>query len=223
MSKSAQEISLPIHVAILDHQGILGIGLKNIVQNFKGFEHADITLYKTGSEFIVTDIQKFRLIILDSSFKSKEAMKHLERIVKNSKQTALLLLSDESAEIGIQEALKLNASGFLKKDYSEEELEFSLSKLMNGSKYYDTESLLKYSKNAQKKKITYKPDDLQLDESDMQMIKLIADEYTQIEMNAMLNLPTSTIMYLRRRLFAKMKVKNTAGLMRKAINYGLIG
>lgn len=54
------------------------------------------------------------------------------------------------------------------------------------------------------------------------MIRLIADEYTQLEMNEMLKLPTSTIMYLRRRLFAKMKVKNTAGLMRKAINYGLI-
>jgi DNA-binding CsgD family transcriptional regulator len=73
-----------------------------------------------------------------------------------------------------------------------------------------------------KKKISQKPDDLLLDEADTQMIRLIADEYTQLEMNEMLRLPTSTIMYLRRRLFAKMKVKNTAGLMRKAINYGLI-
>jgi DNA-binding NarL/FixJ family response regulator len=222
MSNPSKEISIPISIAILDHQGILGIGLKNIVRNFKGFENADINLFKSGSEFAETDMLKFRIIILDSSFKSKEAIKHLEKIVKGSKYTSILLLSDENAENGIQEALRINASGFLKKDCSEEELEFALIKMVKGSKYFDTESLLKYSKNVLKKKISLKPDDLHLDEADMQMIRLIADGYTQLEMNEMLKLPTSTIMYLRRRLFAKMKVKNTAGLIRKAINYGLI-
>lgn len=222
MSNPSKEISIPISIAILDHQGILGIGLKNIVRNFKGFENADINLFKSGSEFAETDMLKFRIIILDSSFKSKEAIKHLEKIVKGSKYSSILLLSDENAENGIQEALRINASGFLKKDCSEEELEFALIKMVKGSKYFDTESLLKYSKNVLKKKISLKPDDLHLDEADMQMIRLIADGYTQLEMNEMLKLPTSTIMYLRRRLFAKMKVKNTAGLIRKAINYGLI-
>jgi DNA-binding NarL/FixJ family response regulator len=222
MSNPSKEISIPISIAILDHQGILGIGLKNIVRNFKGFENADINLFKSGSEFAETDMLKFRIIILDSSFKSKEAINHLEKIVKGSKYSSILLLSDENAENGIQEALRINASGFLKKDCSEEELEFALIKMVKGSKYFDTESLLKYSKNVLKKKISLKPDDLHLDEADMQMIRLIADGYTQLEMNEMLKLPTSTIMYLRRRLFAKMKVKNTAGLIRKAINYGLI-
>jgi DNA-binding NarL/FixJ family response regulator len=222
MSNLSKEISIPISIAILDHQGIIGIGLKNIIRNFRGFENADISLFKLGTEFADTDMQKFRIIILDSSFKSKEASKHLEKIVKGSKYTSILVLSDDASEKGIQEALKMNANGFLKKDCSEEELEFALIKLVKGSKYYDTDSLLKYSKNLHKKKITLKPDDLHLDEADMQMIRLIADEYTQLEMNEMLKLPTSTIMYLRRRLFAKMKVKNTAGLMRKAINYGLI-
>lgn len=222
MAKSSKEISIPISIAVLDHQGILGIGLKNIIRNFRGFENADISLFKSGSDFAETDMQKYRIIILDSSFKSREANKHIEKIVKGSKYTSILILSDETAEKGIQEALKMNANGFLKKDCSEEELEFALIKLVKGSKYFDTDSLLKYSKNLHRKKISLKPDDLQLDESDMQMIRLIADEYTQLEMNEMLNLPTSTIMYLRRRLFAKMQVKNTAGLMRKAIAYGLI-
>jgi DNA-binding NarL/FixJ family response regulator len=222
MSNSTKEISIPLNIAVLDHQGILGIGLKNIIRNFGGFENADISLFKSGADFAETDVHKFRIIILDSSFKSKEANTHLEKIVKGSKYTSILILSDESAEKGVQEALKINACGFLKKDCTEEELEFALIKLVKGSKYYDTESLLKYAKNLHKKKISQKPDDLLLDEADTQMIRLIADEYTQLEMNEMLRLPTSTIMYLRRRLFAKMKVKNTAGLMRKAINYGLI-
>ena len=222
MANSSKEKSIPISIAVLDHQGILGIGLKNIIRNFGGFENADISLFKSGLEFAETDIQRFRIIILDSSFKSKEANKHLEKIIKGRKYTTVLILSDETAEKGIQEALKINANGFLKKDCTEEELEFALIKLVKGSKYYDTDSLLKYSKNLHKKKISLKPDDLILDEADMQMIRLIADEYTQLEMNDMLQLPTSTIMYLRRRIFAKMKVKNTAGLMRKAINYGLI-
>jgi DNA-binding NarL/FixJ family response regulator len=222
MAKSSKEISIPISIAVLDHQGILGIGLKNIIRNFRGFENADIILFKSGSDFAETDTQKFRIIILDSGFKSREANKHIEKIIKGSKYTSILILSDDPAEKGIQEALKMSANGFLKKDCSEEELEFALIKLVKGSKYFDTDSLLKYSKNLHKKKISLKPDDLHLDESDMQMIRLIADEYTQLEMNEMLNLPTSTIMYLRRRLFAKMNVKNTAGLMRKAISYGLI-
>ena len=75
MAKSSKEISIPISIAVLDHQGILGIGLKNIIRNFRGFENADISLFKSGSDFAETDMQKYRIIILDSSFKSRELHK----------------------------------------------------------------------------------------------------------------------------------------------------
>jgi two-component system response regulator DegU len=61
-----------------------------------------------------------------------------------------------------------------------------------------------------------------LDELDIKVIQLIADEYTQLEMNQILDLPTSTIMYLRRRLFIKMGVKNTAGMVKKALQNRII-
>ena len=54
------------------------------------------------------------------------------------------------------------------------------------------------------------------------MIKLISLEYTQDEISTKMRLNTTTLTYYRRNVMNKLGVKNTAGLIIKALKLGII-
>jgi len=55
-----------------------------------------------------------------------------------------------------------------------------------------------------------------------EVLKLIADEYTTKEIASELYISFQTVMSHRKNLLEKMKVKNTAGLIRKAFECGIM-
>ncbi len=222
MYQMPEQVSTSTNIAILDGQGIYGLGLRQVIQKIDGFENSDIVVFKSLVEFMDAPLSVFKVVIVDAEFKEIDSLQIIEQIHKLNKRAAIVLISDQKDENSFAKAMQLNLHAFLRKDCSASELQFALQRVTLGLKYFDSDELLQHFKNSPKKKINGKAEDIHLDETDLKMVKLIAEEYTQLEMNKILDLPTSTIMYLRRRLFAKMGVKNTAGFIRKAIHYGLI-
>jgi DNA-binding NarL/FixJ family response regulator len=154
--------------------------------------------------------------------KDADPVHMFEQLNNETPDAKILLLVKEVDPDKISSFIDAGIKGIIKKDCEPDEVLHAIKMLISGKRYFDSDILYEYLKRAGQVKKVPMPEDLVLDQTDMQMIKLIADEYTQVEMNKILELPTSTIMYLRRRLFAKMNVKNTAGLMKKVVQYGLI-
>lgn len=61
-----------------------------------------------------------------------------------------------------------------------------------------------------------------LSEREMQVLILVAYEFSNKEIATILSLSANTIDSYRRRLFAKFKVKNSAGLIRVAFDMGYL-
>lgn len=222
MFQFSDSVSTATNIAILDPQGFYGLGLRQVIQKFSGFEQSELSVFKSSKEFLESPLSVFRVVIVEAGFLEHESAHFIDQIRKENKQVMMMLLAEHDDESAVATANKHHFNAFLYKDCSSDELQFAIERLNQGEKYYNTEAMLKFMRGSNKKKLM--PSNLEslLDETDIKMIHLIADEYTQVEMNKMLGLPTSTIMYLRRRLFSRLGVSNTAGLIRKALQYGII-
>ncbi len=57
---------------------------------------------------------------------------------------------------------------------------------------------------------------------EIEVIKLIAQEYTTQEIADQLFVSTNTVATHKRNLFVKMDVKNSVGMIKKAVDWGLL-
>ena len=98
-------------------------------------------------------------------------------------------------------------------------MEEAILKVNQGDRYFD-EQLFKANPEKQAKR----PEHFipRLTNREKEVLVLISREYTSIEIGSELHISLGTVETHRRNLIAKLNVKNTAGLVRKAMEYKLI-
>lgn len=62
----------------------------------------------------------------------------------------------------------------------------------------------------------------QISQREKEVLRLISYEYTTQEIAARLYISANTVMSHRKRLLSKLSVSNTAGMMRRGFEYGLL-
>ena len=122
----------------------------------------------------------------------------------------------------ISEMVKAGAKGYLLKNTEFDELIFAIKKVYAGEMFFSMQvtSIMTSS-------VTDKKEDSlialnQLTKRERQILKLIAEEYTNKEIAEKLFLSSRTVDTHRRNLLIKVGAKNTAGLVKFALKYNLI-
>jgi DNA-binding NarL/FixJ family response regulator len=210
------------HIAIVEGNGMYSLGMRQIIQQTEDFASSEVLIFKNLQEFLVSPGRVFSILILEPAALGSDQAYAAERILALNPGVAILLLMSKNDEPDLFKLLKPEILGVIPKDCDVYELRFALFRLVNGKSYVDSDWILQRHRVMVKKRGPAKPAPPDLDEKDIRMIRLIGEEYTQMEMQEIMELPSSTIMYLRRRVLAKLGVKNTAGLVRKAIQLGIL-
>jgi len=120
--------------------------------------------------------------------------------------------------------MELGANSYLLKDCSAEELERAIKSVYNEGYYFHgklAQAMLKGLKKHQLKKPGLKNHE-SVTERELEVLELICQEYTAKEIAEKLFISQRTAEGHRKNLIAKLGVKNTAGLIVKAIKEGLI-
>lgn len=149
----------------------------------------------------------------------------LTKEVKESKPgVKVLALSMHDDKSYIVKMLEVGASGYILKNAGKEEMLNAIHTVANGNTYFSSQvsaKLLEHLTNpqaAQKKK----PQGIPLTDREIEVLKLIADEYSNPEIAAKLFISIRTVDTHRRNLLDKLGAKNTAGLVKYAIQKGLL-
>lgn len=157
-----------------------------------------------------------------------EATKKVKELYPHIKVLALTMHDDP---IYISEILKVGASGYLLKNTGKEELISAIKKVQAGEKFLSHDvsaKLIEQMFSADQPSMSggstmggngRKPD---ITKRELEIIKLIAQEMTNTEIAAKLNNSPMTIITHRKNLLRKLGVKNTAGLIRYAVQNGLL-
>lgn len=210
----------PIKIIIADDHQMFLEGICSLLQNTPEVVVTDTALngneviekIKTADvDIVVTDIN---MPIFDGIALSKYIKKHHPGL-------KILILSTHNDAEMIGKCIQNEVDGYLLKNAEKDELLKALETIASGEKYFGQEVKNEYMNNvfsASKEKETI----FQLSRREKEILKYIAMEYTTQEIADTLFISQNTVNTHRKNMLSKINAKNTAGLVKYAMQQGLL-
>lgn len=212
-----------IHLAD-DHQVLID-GMKTLLNtntNFEvvGFSLDGSTLY---DDVISNDTN---ILILDISMPKKDGIEVVKEFAQKGFPCKVIILSSYDDLKIIQEVMKLGVNGYLTKQCAGENIVEAIHAVSNGEDYFCTTVREKIFNSATKnisKLNKYNPTiDSLLTGREIEIITLIALEYSGKEISEQLFISSNTVETHRKNIMKKLKAKNTISIVKYAIKNNLI-
>lgn len=203
-----------------DHQ-LFRAGVANLLQKEEGFEVVGTA--KDGEEAIRIARQlQPDVIVMDIHLPGSDGISATRQILSEFPDAKILALSNFETEDYVVNMLRSGAKGYILKEAPMEELVLAIKTIANGSSYFAKEismKILALLENIGLPSASKEPSEKSsLTEREMEILELVAAEMTNKEIAALLYISPRTVETHRRNLIQKLKVKNTAGLMRFYLN-----
>jgi two-component system, NarL family, invasion response regulator UvrY len=207
-----------IKVLITDDHPVVRLGIRQILEDDDRINI--IHEASDGKELLEKMLhQEYDVILLDISLPGRSGIEMISQIKKIRPATAVLILSIYSEELYAINALKYGASGYLTKSSAPEELLSAVYKVSRGEKYISASLAERMVENLFSD--GDKPPHLLLSARELEVLNLFAEGKSVGQIAEDLSLSPKTISTYRERLLIKLRLKNTADLIRYAIMEGL--
>jgi DNA-binding NarL/FixJ family response regulator len=187
-----------------------------------------IACYNNGNEVLAalkTD-ENIDLVLTDNNMPELGGIELTYKIRQLYPSIKVILLTVSEDAGTIQAAFKAGISGYVMKKAGRDELELALKTVMAGKKYYSESvvfELLNRDKNIAELANEPVPEKLKsLSEREIEIIKLIANELNSNEIAEKLFLSPATVETHRHNILKKLGIKTSVGLVRFALDNGLI-
>ena len=212
-----------IKVLIVDDHQMLRDGLKTMLLSFKKEFLIEITEAPSGEKALQQAEQlDFDLVIVDymlGGIKGDELIRRLLRFKPDTKVLALSFYSEYSI---IEAMIDAGALGYLVKSIRPEQLLLAIQTVLSGKAYYCNEVALVLLTEARENPGAKKAAQYQLTAREIEVLLLIAEGMANDEIAQKLFRARRTIDTHRQNLMKKLKVKNSAALIRFAIELKLL-
>lgn len=207
-----------VRIAIVDDHDIVRDGIKILLEDEPGFEIVGEA--KNGKEAVaLCKENEIDLAIMDITMPEMDGIEATKIIKDKHPDVKILALTMLSEDQHIRKMIKAGASGYILKSSGKEELIKAINSIINGQHYFSddaTQSILKELVNPEVTKIN-DPEDINITDRELEILKLIVEEYTNQEIADELYISVRTVDAHRRNLLQKTGAKNTAGLVKYAI------
>lgn len=163
--------------------------------------------------------EKVDLVITDISMPEVDGIALNSWLKTNITNIKTLIVSMHTVPSIIDQLMYSDIDGYVPKNAEKEELLKAIKNILNGEKYFSKEITEIYLKNKFSKK---RESEIKLTKREIEVITLIAEEYTTQEIADQLFLSKHTIESYRKNLISKLNVRNLAGLTKHALKKGYI-
>ena len=206
-----------IQVALVDDHPALMEGLKTILLN-----NPDVNIagcFVTGDAILnYVGSYPVDIVLLDIALPDISGIALCLEIRKKAPSTMVLVFSNHSERSIIMQAIQNGASGYLLKNTSPDELKSSIQDVMDGKVVFSRE-VQEIISRPSKNELAGPP---RLTRREKQVIQLLSEGKTSLQIAAELSVSALTIDTHRRNLMQKFAVKNTAALIKVAILHRFI-
>jgi DNA-binding NarL/FixJ family response regulator len=215
-----------IKVIIADDHKIIRVGLRGILER-----EADIEITgeaESGEEVMkVLEQNPSHVILMDIDLGETSGIEATKKIKEQYPAIHVLGLTMHEETSYIVKMLEAGASGYLLKNAGREELLSAIHTVAKGDSYFSQKvSATLLQTITQKKPISdasLKADQqTPLTEREIEVLRLIAQEFSNGEIAEKLFISIRTVDTHRRNLLEKLQVKNTVGLVKYALDKGII-
>jgi DNA-binding NarL/FixJ family response regulator len=202
-----------------DHQLFLD-GLKLILRNQPAFQI--VTEALNGEQVLdILSKEKIDLAVLDLNMPGMQGIDLVKTVKQKFPETKLLVITMHHEQEIISEILLAEAEGYVLKNSGKRELTDAITDILNGKTHYEKEVL---DLMLQKVKTEKKTEKLKknLTERELEILSLIVQEFTSKEIAEKLFISKQTVDTHRLNIMHKTGVKTLVGLIRYAIQMGMI-
>jgi two-component system invasion response regulator UvrY len=209
-----------IKVIITDDHPVVRRGIRQILE-----DDIDIGIIHeagSGKELIESLLEnEYDVLLLDITLPGRSGIELISQVMKVRPSIAILMLSIHAEGLYAIKSLKQGAMGYLTKESAPEELLSAIHKLARGEKYISA-SLADKLANYLLSDSEVPLHDL-LSAREIEVLKLFSEGKTVGQIAIELSLSPKTISTYRGRMLTKLKLKNSAELIRYAIMEGITG
>lgn len=159
--------------------------------------------------------------IIDINMENENGIDLVRMVSKNFPYIKIGMLTMYNSGTFIQEALDAGASGYLLKNVNKDEFETGIKAIAAGKKYFSGDALDTFIQNrnsASEEKLV----EISLSSREAEVLQLISKGLTSKAIAEKLFISINTVKTHRKHLLEKLKVNNTAELIKSAIEHHLI-
>ena len=227
--------STMIHVLLADDHDILRQGLKMLLSMQQGIQVVGEA--RTGQEAIVM-AKELRpdVVVMDITMPNMDGLEACQIIRKEQPTTQVLMLTMHESEEYFLQALRMGAAGYLVKKAAPSDLQMAISSIAQGGAFlypglakalirsyttsFSFETRMTLDKTANNSNLAQA---LQaLTPREIEILKLVAEGYTNQEIADQLTLSIKTVQAHRANMMEKLDLRDITHLVRFAVRYGLI-
>ena len=207
-----------VKILIADDHKILLDGIVSLLQT-------EPTLWisaTAGNGYEVMDLvnkNDYDVCLLDINMPGLDGIETARLIKKKKPGIRIIMLTTYNDKEIISELVHIGISGYLLKNSDKHELVEAIKKVMEGRYYFSAEVEEIIMQGVAEKKNT---DVIVLTEREMEIMTLLAKEYTNDKIAAHLHISYRTVETHRKNIMQKTGSHNLAGLLKYAYNKGLI-
>lgn len=207
---------MPIRIAIVDDHPLLIKGLQTMLQHYTDMEVTGS--YQNGNALIqgLRSVQP-DVLLLDIQMQGQMGDELVPLLHKQYPNMMVLVLTNMEHEYYIKTMLQHGVMGYVLKSSDEIVLLEAIRTVHRGQQYFDP-GIRKQAAKAQRS-VMESP---MLTRREKEILELIAANYSSNDIAVKLSLSKRTIDNHRIHLLLKMDVKNSASLVKKAMDLGLI-
>ncbi|MCG9793027.1 response regulator transcription factor [Flavobacterium algicola] len=214
-----------IRIHLADDHHVLIDGMKTLLNTISNFEVVGLSL---DGNILFEEVTKnnTQVLILDISMPTKDGLEVLKEFNKKGFPCKVIILSSYDDLKIIKEVMRLGASGYLTKQCAGENIVEAIQSVFNGEEYFCKVVREKIfhtaTQNIPKLVKSKSPVNSLLTEREIEIIILIALEYSGKEISEQLYISTNTVETHRKNIIKKLKAKNTISIVKFAIKNNLI-
>ena len=208
-----------IDILLVDDHALVREGIKNSLQSQQHLRVVGEA--KDGSEALqLLSRSKPDVVIMDINMPGMGGVEATRTVKAHYPDVNILVLTMYNEEAQIRELLKSGALGYILKSTTMAELVEAIEVVSGGETYFAKEVSSKIMNQLVKGNHRSKQE-VKLTAREMEILKMISEEYTNHEIAQQLFISSRTVDTHRRNLIQKLNAKNTAGLVRYAIKHNI--
>lgn len=211
-----------IKIIIADDHKIFLAGLSALLSEIESIDI--ISTAHNGDEVLkLLDQNIVDLVITDINMPVMDGIRLSREIKKKYPHVKVIALTMHNEGNIISAMLKKGIAGYVLKDAGKEELLEAINTVHKGGTYFTEEIKLNlFQSLIPGKQVKSNSSLIELSEREQQILRLIAEEHTQQQIADKLFISPHTVIFHRRKLLYKFDVKNTAGLIKSAMEAGFL-
>ena len=217
----------PIKILLVDDHQIMIDGILSIVEEEETIEV--LGQASTGKEAIdLCEQLKPDLVLMDLDMPVMNGMDASKEIKNIFPEIKIIILSLHAEKSVIEHMIQINIDGYLIKTSSKSEMLLAIKTVGEGKKYFSSAVTLSLLSNRKESApIVDTSNQLQaqlasLSEREIEILKLIAEGFSNKEIGEQLHLSFRTIDAHRANLMKKLEIKKVTGLVRFAVKTGIV-